>query len=218
MLAVHVVRSDNSHLYAEQLDQYFRARHDVYVKERGWTELDRPDGREIDQFDTPNAVYLMAIDGGRVVGGHRIVPTSEPTLLSDVFPFLALRGMPRRPDVCELSRIFVVRERRGGVTGGVESYILAATMEYGLAEDIHQFTIVMETWWIPRLQEVGWNVRPLGIPTDIKGMLTVGVAVDVTEQAWEETRHRRAVPGSVLTWNGIDPLSQPQPLHRTNAA
>jgi acyl-homoserine lactone synthase len=77
MLAIHVVRSSNSHLYAEQLDQYFRARHDVYVKERGWTELDRPDGREIDQFDTPSAVYLMAIDGERVVGGHRLVPTSE---------------------------------------------------------------------------------------------------------------------------------------------
>ena len=151
----------------------------------------------------------MAIDGDRVVGGHRLVPTSEPTLLSDVFPFLALRGLPRRPDVCELSRIFVVRERRGGPSGGVELHILAATMEYGLAEEILQFTIVMETWWIPRLQEIGWNVKPLGIPVDIKGMLTVGVVVDVTEEAWEETRHQRDVPGSVLVWNGIDPSSRP---------
>jgi acyl-homoserine lactone synthase len=216
MLAIHVVRSSNSHLYAEQLDQYFRARHDVYVKERGWTELDRPDGREIDQFDTPSAVYLMAIDGERVVGGHRLVPTSEPTLISDVFPFLALRGLPRRPDVCELSRIFVVRERRGAPSGGVESHILAGTMEYALAEEISQFTIVMETWWIPRLQEIGWNVKPLGIPVDIKGMLTVGVVVDVTEEAWEETRHRRDVPGSVLIWNGVDPSSRP--IRRINAA
>src|SRR5262249_23853091 len=110
MLAVHVVRDSNRHLYADQLDQYFRARHDIYVKERGWKELDRPDGREIDQFDTPNAVYLVALDDGRVVGGHRLVPTSAPTLLSDVFPFLALRGVPRRQDIYELSRIFVVRE------------------------------------------------------------------------------------------------------------
>ena len=39
MLAVHVVRSSNSHLYTDQLDQYFRARHDVYVKERGFTKI-----------------------------------------------------------------------------------------------------------------------------------------------------------------------------------
>jgi acyl-homoserine lactone synthase len=198
MLAVHVVRDTNRHLYADELDQYFRARHDVYVKERGWTELDRPDGREIDQFDTPAAVYLMAIDGKRVVGGHRLVPTREPTLLTDVFPFLAMR------------------ERRGGVAGGVESHILAATMEYGLTEDIVQYTIVMETWWIPRLQEIGWNVKPLGMPVDIKGMLTVGVTVDVTEQAWEDTRHQRAVDGSVLVWNGIAPTSRP--VRRIHAA
>ncbi len=216
MLAIHVVRDSNSHLYREQLNQYFRARHDVYVKERGWTELDRPDGREIDQFDTPSAVYLLAIDGGRVIGGHRLVPTSEPTLLSDVFPFLAMRGLLRRPDIYELSRIFVVRERRGEISGGVESHILSGTMEYALAEDILQFTIVMETWWIPRLQEIGWNVKPLGIPVDIKGMLTVAVSVDVTEQAWEETRHHRAIPGSVLVWNGIDPSSRP--IRRINAA
>ena len=39
MLAVHVVCNSNSHLYAEQLDQYFRARHEVYVKERGFTKI-----------------------------------------------------------------------------------------------------------------------------------------------------------------------------------
>ncbi|MBX9843054.1 MAG: hypothetical protein K2Z80_14735 [Xanthobacteraceae bacterium] len=74
----------------------------------------------------------------------------------------------------------------------------------------------METWWIPRLQEIGWNVKPLGIPVDIKGMLTVGVSVDVTERAWEETRHHRAIPGSVLVWNGIDPPSHP--IRRVDAA
>ena len=39
-------------LYARLLDDYFRIRHDIYVVERKWTELARPDGREIDQFDT----------------------------------------------------------------------------------------------------------------------------------------------------------------------
>lgn len=210
MVGIHVVRKENRHLYSDQLDQYFRARHDVYVKERKWMELDRPDGREIDQFDTSTTIYLMAIEAGRVVGGHRLVPTSEPTLLSDVFPQLALRDFVRSPAVVELSRIFVVRERRGGPSDGVESRILAGTMEYALAEGITQFTIVMETWWVSRLQECGWQVRPLGVPFDIAGMLTVGVSIDVTDEAWEQTCSSREVPGSVLVWNGISkPMDLP---------
>jgi acyl-homoserine lactone synthase len=213
---IHVVRQDNRHLYQNQLDEYFCARHDVYVKERRWMALDRPDGREIDQFDTAAAVYLMAIDRERVVGGHRLVPTSEPTLLSDVFPQLAMRGLIRSPRIVELSRIFVVRDRRGTVADGVESRILSGTMEYALAEGITHFNIVMETWWIPRLQECGWRVNPLGVPVDIAGMNTIGVSIDVTDEAWEETCAARSVSGSVLVWRGLE---QPiMPRRRIHAA
>jgi acyl-homoserine lactone synthase len=124
--------------------------------------------------------------------------------MSDIFPHLALRGLPRRADVYELSRIFVVRERRGQLNDGVESRILCGTMEFGLAEAISQFTIVMETWWIPRLQEIGWEVRPLGVPMDVEDMVTIGVAVDVTEAALEETREKRFVRGPVLVWRGLE--------------
>jgi acyl-coenzyme A synthetase/AMP-(fatty) acid ligase len=81
MTEIHVVRRANAHLYSAELDGYFRARHTVYVKERGWKDLDRPGGRDIDQFDTADAIHLLAIDQSRVVGGHRFNPTTGPTLL-----------------------------------------------------------------------------------------------------------------------------------------
>jgi acyl-homoserine lactone synthase len=213
LVQLHIVRDTNRHLYPAELDQYFRARHDVYVKERGWKELAKPDGREIDQFDLDDAIYLMAIDGSRVVGGHRLVPTTGPNMMRDVFPQLAMRGVVRRSDAFELSRIFVVQNRRGEqAEPRVESIVLAGTMEFGLAEGISEFTIVMETWWIPRLRELGWDVRPLGVPVDIKGMLTLGVSVAVTEAAWMETCRRRSIDGTVLAWKGpeipIQPISK----------
>src|SRR5271165_6830798 len=61
-LEIHVVRKDNRHLYESYFDPYFRLRHEIYVKQRKWMALDRPDGREIDQFDTEEAVYLFCID------------------------------------------------------------------------------------------------------------------------------------------------------------
>lgn len=215
MIDLHVVGHSNRHLYERELDHYFRARHIVYVKERGWKELDRPDGRDIDQFDTPAAIYLIAIENARVLGGHRLIPTTGPTLMGDVFPQLVMRGIVSSPDAYELSRIFVVRERRGEQTEPrVESIILAGTMEYGLALGINQFTIVMETWWIPRLRELGWRVRPLGLPVNINGMITIGVAIDVTQLAWEETCRKRSVGRSVLAWKGAQSPMLPLPVMR----
>lgn len=207
MAEIHVVCAKNRHLYEDVMDDYFHARHQIYIDERKWTELAKPDGREIDQFDGPTTVYIIALEGRRAVGSQRMVPTCGPTLMGDVFPQLAAgRGLIRHPDAFELSRMFVVRDRRGDAAKpGIESLVMAGTMEYGLAEGIRQFTIVMETWWISRFLNMGWKVRPLGLPVDIAGMNCVGVVLDVTMNAWRETLRSRAVEGEVLVWNGLEP-------------
>jgi acyl-homoserine lactone synthase len=117
MTEIHVVQRDNRHLYETYFDPYFRLRHDIYVKQRKWMALDRPDGREIDQFDTEDAVYLFCLDRGQLIGAMRALPTVSPTLMSDIFPYLAVRGPIQRPDVYELSRVFVIPERRGEHAG-----------------------------------------------------------------------------------------------------
>src|SRR3984885_9500448 len=170
---VHVIRRDNRHLYSEILEDYFRLRHQIYVVERKWTVLDRPDKREIDQFDTDETVYLLGLEGRSIVAGMRLVPTTGPTLLSDLFPKLSLDGPIRRADVYELSRIFVVKHRRG------EAVIQAAAMEYGLSVGLSAFTIVLESWWLPRLLDQGWVARPLGLPIAIDSMSTIAVVGDV---------------------------------------
>lgn len=205
MTEVHVVCDANRHLYELQLDLYFRARHDVYVKERGWKELDRPDGRETDQFDTPRAVHLLAIDNDRVVGGHRFNPTTAPTLLNAVFPHLAAKPLGADPEIYETTRIFVVRERRGDqALPRVE--IPAVRRDPGIraGRGATPIRFLMETWWVPRLQDMGWSVRPLGVPTDINGMNCIAVTLDIAEEVWIETCLRRSVPGPVLVWRGIE--------------
>lgn len=207
---VHVIRRDNRHLYSEILEDYFRLRHHIYVVERKWTALDRPDKREIDQFDTNETVYLLGLEGRSIIAGMRLVPTTAPTLLSELFPRLSLSGPIQRPDVYELSRIFVVKTRRGEHAGPrAEAVIQAAAMEYGLSIGLSAFTIVLESWWLPRLLDQGWVVRPLGLPIEIDSMSTVAVKVDVNEQAWTEICLRRAVPGSMLVWQGLPVVERP---------
>ena len=209
-MEVHVISRDNRHLYSDILEDYFRLRYKIYVLERKWAALDRPDKREIDQFDTEETVYLLGLEGSSIIAGMRLVPTMMPTLLSDLFPKLSLDGPVRRPDVYELSRIFVIPSRRGEHAGPrAEAVIQAATMEYGLSIGLSAFTIVMESWWLPRLLDQGWVARPLGLPIDIDSMSTVAVMVDINERAWTEICARRSVPGPMLVWQGLPLVERP---------
>ncbi len=184
---IHIIDASNRRLYAGQIEEHFRIRHRIYVEERRWMELERPDGREVDQFDTDDAVYLLALKEGKVIGGSRLVPTLCPHLMSEVFPYLAnIRGLQRGPDIVEWTRIFVVPEHRGRESTVLHT-VLAGMLEYCLEQNFSAITVVMETWWMPRFLELGWEVKPLGLPTMIDGMSCVGTMISVTEEAWRNT-------------------------------
>jgi acyl-homoserine lactone synthase len=221
MVEIHVVRKDNRHLYEKYFDPYFRLRHDIYVKQRKWMALDRPDGREIDQFDTEDAVYLFCIDGGKLIGGMRALPTMLPTLMSDIFPYLNIRAPVRRPDVFELSRIFVIPERRGEHAGPrIEMLLLTAITEYGISVGLTGFTIVLESWWLPRFERCGWKAHPLGLPQMIDGMSVLAVLVDCDDATWRSLCSQIGLTKPTLTWHGLanvtraslPDLSSPSPV------
>ena len=79
------------------LDEAMRLRHKVFVEEKGWSRLRRPDGRDIDEFDTPATVYHVAVVNGEVAGTQRFNPTMGPHLLSEVHPDLCARLYRRGP-------------------------------------------------------------------------------------------------------------------------
>jgi acyl-homoserine lactone synthase len=204
MPEIHVVRKDNRHLYQQYFDPYFRLRHDIYVKQRKWMALDRPDGREIDQFDTEDAVYLFCLDDGQLIGAMRALPTLLPTLMSDIVPYLNIRGPIRRGDVYELSRIFVIPERRGEHAGPrVEMLLLTAIMEYGISIGLTGFTIVLESWWLPRFERCGWKAHPLGLPQMIDGMSVLAVLVDCNDTTWKSLCRQIGLIRPTLTWRGL---------------
>ena len=88
MTAIHVITRDNRQRYGSMLEQHFRLRHEIFVGERGWNALRQTDGLDVDRYDDENAVYLLAADNDRVVGGLRLYPTLLPHMLSETFPHL----------------------------------------------------------------------------------------------------------------------------------
>lgn len=84
-------------------------RHKVFIETLGW-DLKTRNGEELDQFDHPDTLYVVSQDDeGSVNGCARLLPTTGPYLLGDVFPEL-MNGLPVpcSPDVWELSRFAAV--------------------------------------------------------------------------------------------------------------
>ena len=82
-------------------------RYKIFIEQLGW-ELPAQDGMEQDQFDLDDTLYVIGIDDGEICGCARLLPTSSPYLLSEVFPHLVLPHLPPRSEqVWELSRFAV---------------------------------------------------------------------------------------------------------------
>ena len=119
---IHIVTPDNESFYRDEMEQAYRLRHQVFVKEMGWTDLAKPDGREIDQFDDKHAVHMLYIEEGKVLGYQRMLPSTRPHLLSEVMPELCEVERPVGAHIWEWTRFCVARERREK-SGGVRSPI-----------------------------------------------------------------------------------------------
>ena len=203
---IHIVTAENRKLYEKELLEHHRIRHDIYIHENKWKNLKVENGCESDQFDNDDAIYILAIEDGRVVGGSRFMPTIKPHLLSEVFPSLAgVKGVPRSPDVFEWTRLFAVAERRDrkGFDGHVTGQVLCGGLEFLLGEEAAGFTIVTEAYWLARTHSWGWKLSPLGLPALIEGEWLVASYIAIDVETLHATRQRYGIEEPVIVRNGI---------------
>lgn len=198
---IHIVTPENRPRYASALEQAFRLRHQVFVEEKGWADLARPDGREIDQFDDDHAVHMLAMQEDRVVGYQRMLPTTRPYLLTEVLPELCEVEAPRGAHVWEWTRYAVQRDcrDRGRILSPVGSALLTAIVEWGLENGIRAIVIEMNPLWLLRLVQLHFRVTPLGLPRSVAGEDTVAVSAAFDERTLKRLRETRGDSASVIT-------------------
>ena len=198
---IHVISSMNRHLYEDAIETHFHIRHDIFVGERQWKALAHADGREIDSYDHVDTVYMLAIEGERIIGGYRLCPTMGPTMIDQVFPVLAaVRGVPSDPLIWEMSRCFVVKDRR---EGRVNLELMASVQEFCLDEGITHVSAVTEIRWLQRLQQMGCVVQPLGLPKVVDGSWIIATLTEVRADTLDCIRDIGNITGSVLTRQGL---------------
>lgn len=202
MIEAHVVQSSNKHLYEREFDEFLRRRHDHFVDRKGW----RPpsaDGREIDQFDTDDATYILGIEDRRVVTSCRLISTAKPHLVSEVFPHFCERsGVPRRPDWAEWTRTFVATEQRGMTRRGTLTQLCCAVMEYAVEEGLSAVGGIQETYFLSQHRMLRWNVRPMGMAREVNGEWYIVAYLDVNEAALASARRVLGIDHSLLVRRG----------------
>jgi acyl homoserine lactone synthase len=89
-----------------ELRELYIYRHAVFVERLGWDLPGAKNGLEIDQFDRSDTIHVTARnDDGALCGCARLLPTSSPYLLGEVFPELMTGAPPPKSSaIWELSR------------------------------------------------------------------------------------------------------------------
>jgi N-acyl-L-homoserine lactone synthetase len=200
MTRIHVITKQNRVHYLALLQDYYRKRHDIFVEERGWSGLRRPDRRDVDSYDDDNAIYLLAVDGEKLVGGQRLFPTTRPHMMTEVFAHLVERSVPQDDRIFEWTRYFVVRERR---TGRTDCRLLAGIQQYCLEEGISHLTAVVELWWLPRWHQAGFEVVPLGLPQMIEGQPTIAARIKVAPESYDSALRLGGLKPTELVRHGL---------------
>lgn len=202
-MQVHVITNANAHLYPDELDQFFRIRHQIYAVDLQWVP-EADNGRERDQFDTKEAVYLLGILGTKVIAGSRFTPTHLPHMLSAVFPHLCTRngGLIRSPHVAEWTRGFVVPEFREGLGVRLKAQFCHAVMEYFTDEGVTKIGGIQEIYWLSLWRRFGWQVWIHGEPEDFNGRAWVPAYFEVSKAAAAGAARWGKLDGSILVRRG----------------
>lgn len=146
---IDIVTRGDAAARAQDLREMYRLRHRVFKERLGW-DVQSHNGMERDRFDELDPAYLLAFDREeRLIGTWRMLPTTGPYMLRDVFPVL-LGGTkaPRHPNICEGSRCAVDCDYLGksslAALSHVTAEIFCAVVEYCIANGYSEIVTVYD--------------------------------------------------------------------------
>jgi acyl-homoserine lactone synthase len=208
-----VVVAENAKAHERELELAFKFRHAFFVEDLGWEALRKPDGREIDAFDTRDTVHIIELADDNVVFYARLVPSLKPHLLSHVYPEL-LQGHeePTGPDIWEASRgTLFTRRLPDGQPNPLAGRQTLAAVETALFVGAHYLHMQIPTDHLGRLHDHGYRPRALAPPVVYKGSELVAVLSTVDATTLETTRNIYGIRAPVATFDGVPVLDLARP-------
>jgi N-acyl-L-homoserine lactone synthetase len=200
-----LIEGSRASLFPKEMDAMFRNRALIFSERLGW-DVTVKDGYERDVFDDANPLYLVSVDPltNDYWGSLRLLPTTGPNMLRDVFPFLLDEGeYIESATIWESSRICVVsaegqpERTRSGVNLALGE-LLAGIGEVSLMAGLTQIVSVFDARIYRVLRAAGCNPMIIGKPQRIGDTMSYAGLFDVGEALLEALRKSYGIDGSVL--------------------
>lgn len=158
----------------------FEERRRLFVDTMHW-DVPVQDGRlEIDQFDGPGATYLSEIGvRGEHRGSMRLLPSSQPHILADLFAELCDRAVPCGPDIFEITRLCLPSRLGAKERLAVRNRLITAMVDHGLSVGIQTLTGVVRPAFREAVLAMGWQASPLGPIRTIGGMALAAFRIEI---------------------------------------
>lgn len=184
-------------------DQMFRMRGAAFAERRKW-RVEVTDGREVDIFDDLDPLYVMSVaDNGRLLASLRILPTTGPHMLADVFPETMGELPPlRHPLIWESSRFCVDTAAANtyspiGVNRATGE-LLIGLFETAIKASVINVVSVYDLYLERILRRSGCRFDRLAAPWVYDDLKTVAGLFEVTQTAIDEIRDAAGIAGDVF--------------------
>jgi len=184
-----VIDGINQHKFKDVLDDMFRLRARVFGDRLGW-DVNIRNGRERDQFDDLHPAHVVSInDEGDVVGCMRLLQTTGPHMLADVFHSILDGEAPiRSSQVWEATRFCVDTKKLGRGRGRntvsyVTSEVMIGSFEYAKMAGVLDSIAVIDPVMNRVLQRSGNEPYDyLGTPKPMGKVVAMAALMDCSDE------------------------------------
>jgi N-acyl-L-homoserine lactone synthetase len=208
---MHLITPDHYGTFAEEIAEMHRLRYRVFKERLHW-DVPVSGNMEVDEFDILGPVHLVhrSIDGG-IRGCVRLLPSTGPTMLRDIFPVL-LDGQrpPRSETIWESSRFALdvpadAPKALGGLAAATYE-LFAGMIEFGLSVRLAEIVTVTDARMERILRRAGWPLRPIGKPRPLGTTMAVAGYLEISADTLRRIRSAGRISGPVL-WAPVIPAA-----------
>ncbi len=169
-------------------NEMFRDRRCQFREALGWDLKVDQLGREIDEYDLANPLYIILRDAeGHHMGSTRLLPTTGRTMIADHFSDLTDGVEIESPLIWECTRFFMVE--KSSVTRRHAAAIMWAGCEIGLRAGIQFYVGVTASSMVRVFQACGWPAEVIGTRDTPEGEISACLW-EVNEEQCTRLRRR----------------------------
>jgi acyl homoserine lactone synthase len=190
-----IISQENAHLHWDALASMHQLRRQVFSERLGWG-VSVVNGLEIDQFDIPDAHYLVHRDAeGRVDACTRLLPTTGPYLLGDVFSNLIDGEPPRDARIWESTRFCADHAR---APRNIAAVLMAGMLEFGVDRSLSAYVSVSDVRMEPIMRRAGWDPQRMGGTVETGTDTAAAERLTVSQEYLARVRKRAGASGPVI--------------------